>query len=618
MSTWRYDCIMDDTTKLGSDPNKMKNRLPTMKEERIIRQVIKKEEQKLHELDSEIVDLRVQVKAYQSKMQEMESVLHAARRLCAVIEKTVSSIDELSSCLLQHPDHSAILSAASPTRRIQSIGTDLSKTNAAYLKGAQSALEKARQEYRCVEEEIDVNGSLLHHVNYSLTSRIELRSHLDANLRRMKDLIGPRRRIPNELWLLILWERVMEDEEEYVETWRKGRPPYTTLKLTWVCRLWRQIVTNQPSLWRFIALPETVYLTSVQADRLRYFKERLRGYPPDFYMEPAAKSTMNDISSPKTLLKGFPRIKSFEARVTSDPKVLEWFLDTSQLEVEELYLVAAPRDKRSESSLALTYNAIKNVKSLFCVGVTPHCGTNRSEDRHAELDSLCLSLRSISTDGVLAFLKASGTSTLSVECYADWVIWGFEGEQDISLTRLTTITAPPQALKSMFHQRVLLPNLHTLTVEQDSTRDVIGTTEHCISFLSIHERQNTITTLGISGQPLIDDEEFEGTQVEVASMYGDLINRLSNLGRLILKGKAVVPSLKGLAASRKIPPSIVVVKISESDEVEEEHIIAFLQEFYSKQRNPLSLKIKGCVSITKEIEEHLDVAHGILKLRGIK
>jgi hypothetical protein len=100
----------------------------------------------------------------------------------------------------------------------------------------------------------------------------------------MKDLIGPRRRIPDELWSMIFWDRVMEDEEEYQVTWREGNPPFTTLKLSWVCRLWRQIIIEQPSLWQYIALPRTLYLSPAQVERVKYCQQRLKEHPSKLYM----------------------------------------------------------------------------------------------------------------------------------------------------------------------------------------------------------------------------------------------------------------------------------------------------------------------------------------------
>lgn len=107
---------MDSITNPGPDPNKTKNRLPTMKEDELLRKTIQKEQQRLDELDIEISNLRLEAGDYQQKVQDMESALHVAKTLRTNAENALSSLSALSSSLLDDSDNPAILSAASPTR----------------------------------------------------------------------------------------------------------------------------------------------------------------------------------------------------------------------------------------------------------------------------------------------------------------------------------------------------------------------------------------------------------------------------------------------------------------------------------------------------------------------
>jgi chromosome segregation ATPase len=136
-------------------------------------QVIRKEEKKLNELDEDISELQKEAESYQHKVQKMKSALLVAKTLRTNAEKTFSSLSELSDSLLEDPD---IPFPASPTQRLKSIGQGLSETHTAHMITAQSILEQARQDHQRTEEAIDANGSLFHHINDSLTSRIELRS----------------------------------------------------------------------------------------------------------------------------------------------------------------------------------------------------------------------------------------------------------------------------------------------------------------------------------------------------------------------------------------------------------------------------------------------------------
>jgi hypothetical protein len=128
-----------------------------------------------------------------------------------------------------------------------------------------------------------------------------------------------------------------------------------------------------------------------------------------------------------------------------------------------------------------------------------------------------------------------------------------------------------------------------------------------ISFLSIHERRDTITRLGIHGCPEEDSSQ------EVSRMFVNFINQVPNVDHLTLKGGAVVPSLQGLSDSKNVPSGIVTVNLCECQDVKEDLIFAFLQAFYTKKREPLSLEIFNCASISEDAKQRLDLAHDELK-----
>jgi hypothetical protein len=96
-------------------------------------------------------------------------------------------------------------------------------------------------------------------------------------------------------------------------------------------------------------------------------------------------------------------------------------------------------------------------------------------------------------------------------------------------------------------------------------------------------------------------------------MFDNFINQLPNVGHLVLKGGAVVPSLQGLSESKNVPSGIVTVELCECQEVKEDLIVSFLEAFYTKKREPLSLEIFNCVSISEDAKQRLDLAHDELK-----
>jgi hypothetical protein len=543
----------------------------------------------------------------------MGSAVHAAKTLHTKAEKAYSSLSELSGTLLEEIDSSAITLAASPTRRMTSLEKGLGETHAAYLKAAQSALEQAQQEHRRAEEEIDANGSLFHHINHSLTSRIELRSQVNDNIRRMKDLIGPRRRVPDELWAMIFWERVMEDEEEYENTWREEKPPFTTLKLTWVCCLWRRIITDRPALWQYIPLPHALLLSPTQAERSKYFLERLKGYTPSVYMVCGNGGIQRDGVELRNLLAGFKRFLYFEAQVFRGSSALEELLETVQPEAEKLVLVSSPQGAANEVKSYLSYDAIKNVKSIYCYGVRPRVHRRSFEGKQAQLNSLLMQAYRVDNQELVTFLEASGTVDFTLVPNLKFSINREIGiQQDVALTQLTTVNAPLRALKLVFNEHVLLPNLRRLTVQKDGDLDPGETIELWTSFLSVHERRDTITTLGIVW--VTNQESSE----EITAMFSDFINQVSSGDRLILKEHAVVPSLKGLVDSKNIPPNIITVDICDCESVTEDLIMAFLNAYYTEERRPLSFRIFDCASISEDAKQRLDLAHDGLKENKMK
>ncbi|PVF93177.1 hypothetical protein CPB86DRAFT_819033 [Serendipita vermifera] len=209
---------------------------------------------------------------------------------------------------------------------------------------------------------------------------------------------------------------------------------------------------------------------------------------------------------------------------------------------------------------------------------------------------------------MVAFLECSGAATLEIGLWS-----GFNVEiehpvdQDMALTRLTKLIVPVEVLSRVFNQHIFLPNLHTLRVEQDIGCSVAEMLDYWITFLSVHERRTTITTLGLVESPVSDSPD------EVSKMFSDFINQVPNVNHLVLEGKAVIPSLQGLTNSKKIPSGIVTLEVLENEEVTEDLVSAFLKAFYAKKRDPLSLKISDCASITTDVIERLDLLHDTLK-----
>lgn len=118
-----------------------------------------------------------------------------------------------------------------------------------FQKFAESVQERAQHKLLDAEQEVDASKSMLYFIEKGLKESLDRKAKMEDRMREMKDLVTPRRRMPYELWVQIFTRRVMEDEAEYATSNKEECPPYTVLRLTWVCRLWRAIITAQPALW---------------------------------------------------------------------------------------------------------------------------------------------------------------------------------------------------------------------------------------------------------------------------------------------------------------------------------------------------------------------------------
>jgi hypothetical protein len=589
------------------NPNMAKNRIPTPKEEQILRQSIKDEGKKLEELDGEISELQTRMERYRDKIKELDSALCAAKKLHENAEKALLALSELSGALLEDDiDNSEIIETGPQFPsciRMRTLGKGLGDIHATYLVTAQSTLKLAQQEHRNAEEEYESNGSLLHYASQCLEARIELRARLGDTIRQMKDIVGPHRRVPNELWSAIFWERVTEDEEDYGKTWRSEAPPYTTLKLTWVCQLWRQIVTNQSALWRYISIPNSIYVSPSQRDRVELFKLRVKTCSPSIYMTPGSVFMGKNKIHLKSLLGGFNMLKRLELRVFPDVKPFELLLKELELHIEELALISLDKGRLRDITINLSYQAIKNVNAITCSSIRPRIDTVTFQDKQAQLYSLRLYQLAVDNKETIAFLEASGVTFLNLDMRHGCTFPEDNFvDSDKALTCLEAIKAPFSAL-SLFNRHVYLPNLRTLQLTRAGNMSATETLRVWDSFITSHDRKDTIETLELSGLPEIESPS------DAAKFCSDLIIQLPNLVRLFLTGNAAAPSLQSMTDSKNFPPKLDEINICAQGNVTEGHILAFMEAYYAEDRDYLFLNLRNCTSLSSEAKIRLNLAH---------
>ncbi|PVF93182.1 hypothetical protein CPB86DRAFT_838768 [Serendipita vermifera] len=373
----------------------------------------------------------------------------------------------------------------------------------------------------------------------------------------MKDLVGPRRRMPAELWSLIFWERVMEDEEEFEESDRYEPPPFTTLKLTWVCRLWRQIVTQQPALWSYITILPALYLSSKHCERLNFFKERLKGHLPTVYMGEIRDGPEKEGVHLGSILRIFNAIETLELRVTTKASDAERLLGATSLHINVLCLNPSFQRRLSTGTkVMLSYDAVSNIKTIKCY------------------DSKAAN-------------KASWTAST----------W-----RDAKYTRTKRSTSLKNAVLKIFNGRIFLPQLRRLSVSHRSSEDVNEMLRVWSSFLTKHRRGDTISELTICDPRTRSPPDSD-------SVFGKVISWTPKICSLKLTGSCITPALKGLVNSGNIPSGLIQLDLRNSVDVMEDDVHTFLIAFYGTKRDKLSIAIQECNKISAVEMHHLNISN---------
>jgi hypothetical protein len=582
-----------------------KNRIPTDKEAEIVRRMIETSAKRITELDSEISSLRTEAEGYRLRLNDASSALQMAKKIHGRATATIASLKNLDSSLYlsqtssesdKEPNlvsHSTYKTGA----QLQGIDQNLNDAHNEYLQSAQSALSKASLQIRRAEEEIEVNQSLIFCVEETLSSLKNLQDETKNQIGYLKDLVGARRRVPGELWLRIFEETVKGDEETYRRGDRVECPPFSVLKLTWVCQHWRMLVINQPSLWRYIAIPCGEEFSSDQEDRIDYFIEHLKQNQPIVYMSHLGEEDGYSDSYPDESLKRFTSYKCLELYISKQHSRSEKLLTELQPHVERLVLFGRSHEEFDSAHAYLTCIGIQNVQSILCSYVRPEID-QEEEILPLNLKFLRLTQSDISNAGFVTFLGDSSVVAVDLEITSPFEIVGGPVDTETILPNLTTLTANLTILATLFNDQVTIPNLQKLTVLQEPTMTSDDAKTFWASFITTHQRKDTISTLGISGSPLVEEPD-------APSLYQEIISRVANVGHLMLEGAAVVPALQGMTAARDIPSKLMELTISKSENVTKGHIDAFMGTLRTTRSKRLSVRIEDCPSLPKEILQQI-------------
>jgi hypothetical protein len=586
-----------------------KNPILTENQARILRQMIPTFEKKLIDLESEIPMVQTEVQGYQNRIKDSNTVLEKAKRLHTRSQKTIASLDDVDSdhygvdLQFSEDTKTVAYSAHKAYSKLQVTDRQLTEIQNSHLEIARSALEKASREIIQAQEDIEVNQYLLFCRGEYLSSLVDLRSETENQMGYLKDLVGARRRMPRELWLHVFEERVKEDENVYIDGDRHGNPPFSVLHLSWVCQEWRELVLSQPSLWRYIAIPHVKELSPKQKDRLNFFTQNLKHHPATAYICYQDDTIRENDPYLANLLKAYTSFKHLELYISAENYNSERFLKKVQPHIEYLVLFGPFDVNTAATEASLAYISIQNVQNILCYRVLPNI---EGDKKPLNLKSLHLTQSELDNAHLVTFIRESYTNTVYLEIDPPFTIYGTPVDVDTTLPNLTTFKANLTVLVTLFNDHVNVPNLWNLTIQHESTMTGVDTLQHWASFVTTHRRKDTISTLGMSGLPLVEASE-------APDLYQQMISHMVNMDHLALEGAVVVPALQGMIAANDIPSKLVELTISKSDDVTSEHISTFMETFRTTRHKQLSLRIDECPCLAAKFPQPMILNSNILE-----
>lgn len=615
-----------------------------MKEGNFLRQLILKETQELAAAEVKISDIKKEKEDHKRVLKAHESTLQLVQQLHASARSTLASFTAPMVVTMLKRNH--IIS--SNAQETNPAWTSLEEKRVELVKAAESMEREASQRIRDAERDIDSSKSTVYFLNQSLIDLLEIQAKTEHRLLQIRDITSSRRRMPDELWTLIFKERVMEDELPYTSSHISKPPPFTTLRLTWVCRLWRTIIEEQPLLWRYIAIPFSRYLSVAQLERIKYFMRRIRNIPPYVYvvcpqrngksktsLRERYESPMNSPSSPEsisstraqgnasdcsdsgdrkkppttyTVAKILTKIPSFsrlKLYVVARWNVLFEIPDTFQPSIQHLVLVTNYGDLEGFDVPVEMYPFFKNVKSLRANYVQMQSlewSMNSKYYGMPCLETVHIKVSSVSRASVSVILDGSpNLKSLRIEhvpaIHSSTINHGLTEVRDLqgAFVSIASISCSTDNLFALFTSNVHLPNLRQVTILQALTSSREASNAQAIvkwnRFLSVGQRSLTITTLGLSAH------YYPALVLKTFGRCLQFIVALPNVNHLILEDSLVVPALEELSSG--IPEGISKVTISKCYQITEEKLNTFITRAYKIKRGIISFHIADCPSISE-------------------
>ncbi|KAG8835123.1 hypothetical protein FRC18_001024 [Serendipita sp. 400] len=576
------------------DPNKYKNRIPTLNERQFLISMIHQEEEEISSIESQLVDAQRLAVSQLIVLQESEATLEAAKRVNCLMRVALGRLRDTSFDIDSLGEMSTTWKRPStppPQVAFDNLMTEkerLVESHSQSIQSSQINLQRAAQQVYQLEEEVESRRSILAFIDDSIRSFVDRRKQLSYQIDKKKDLIGPRRRIPAEVWALIFNEYIDEEEAVYENNQREGRAGYPTLRLSHVCRFWRETVQTHPVLWRYIALPRATEVSRNQWERINHYRLHLGVSLPIAYIIPDSRGGTGSGLRLSDLLSRFAGFQVLELRVSRRNSEAEDLLASLNTSIGELRLIGTFKSGNAGTSCPLKVMALKHVKNLQCIYVQPSIRNSVPHDPTMAISVVGFTQSNIDVRSIILFLDALPTVTeVSFSLPYPYTIDGDGLRSPIVLPNLSTIIIPLAVIDVLFTREVNLPSLTSVSLFYCDCG--YSNLERWKGFLSIMKRRQQITHLTVSGV----------SAIELSPLIGKIfLEDLPSLSHVTLQGKAAVFGLKALVEQRSLSTRLKEVNVSQSD-------ITFLQLYdeVSKLRKlipptSLQIRISNCFNIS--------------------
>ncbi|CCA70765.1 hypothetical protein PIIN_04700 [Serendipita indica DSM 11827] len=262
------------------------NRVPTLRERAEIRHLINQDQEDVVRLTNTLEALEKKSIAQKGFIHNYEEALAIAEAMRRVAEKTRDVMAESENMLQPHDADTSVKSEGQSYHKHQRLFRDAQATRRSAVEEAQKATRKIAEmdaSIRDIQQEIKGEQSVLAVLEMSMQSTITSIERVKADIALKEAVISARHFVPVEIWRDIFSFRVSEDEALFYDNKRKGIPPFTALKLSAVCRYWRDIVTSSAELWKYIAVPHHDRITVGQRDRITYYHNQCTPLLPEVY-----------------------------------------------------------------------------------------------------------------------------------------------------------------------------------------------------------------------------------------------------------------------------------------------------------------------------------------------